>query len=134
DLVEHVMQPWAHLPILMIALTRPELLDRRPTWGGGKRNHTSIALEPLDDAACAELVRRLLPADSDEAVRRVVARAGGNPFYASELVCAVTGHAVDAADPASVERALAQLPDTVHADVLARLDLLPAVERWARPL
>jgi class 3 adenylate cyclase len=129
DLVEHVMQPWAQLPILMIALTRPELLDRRPTWGGGKRNYTSIALEPLDDTATAELVRRLLHSSVEEVVSRVVARAEGNPFYAGELVRAVMEQAVDVIDHAAVEHALAHLPDTVHAAVLARLDLLPADER-----
>jgi hypothetical protein len=67
-------------------------------------------------------------------VRRVVSRAGGNPFYASELVRAVVEQATDLADPLSVEQALARLPDTVHAAVLARLDLLPADERWALQL
>jgi class 3 adenylate cyclase len=134
DLVEHVMQPWASLPILMIALTRPELLDRRPTWGGGKRNYTSIALEPLPDDATAELVRRMLASHVDEVVRRVVARAAGNPFYAGELVRTVVERASDARDPLSVARALDHLPDTVHAAVLARLDLLPPDERHALQL
>ena len=129
DLVEHVMQPWAELPVFMIALTRPELLDRRPAWGGGKRNYISIALEPLGDNATSQLVRQLLETDSDEVVRRVVARAEGNPFYAGELVRAVMEQAVDATDQAAVEAALAHLPDTVHAAVLARLDLLPSKER-----
>jgi hypothetical protein len=134
DLVEHVMQPWASLPILMIALTRPELLDRRPTWGGGKRNHTSIALEPLADDATADLVRLMLASHVEEVVRRVVARAEGNPFYAGELVRALIERAADAGDPLAVDRALGALPDTVHAAVLARLDLLPADERHALQL
>ena len=133
DLVEHVMQPWAELPILMLALTRPELLDRRPTWGGGKRNYISLALEPLGGKATERLVRQLLGAGAgagaDGVVRRVVERAEGNPFYAGELVRAVQEQAIDHADPAAVEAALARLPDTVHAAVLARLDLLPAEER-----
>ena len=134
DLVEHVMQPWAELPILMIALTRPELLDRRPTWGGGKRNYISIALEPLGDKATSQLVRQLLASNSDEVVRRVVARAEGNPFYAGELVRAVMEQSVDSTNQVAVEVALAHLPDTVHAAVLARLDLLPAEERWTLQL
>jgi class 3 adenylate cyclase len=134
DLVEHVMQPWAQLPILMIALTRPELLDRRPTWGGGKRNYTSIALEPLGDAPTGELVRRLLQTDDDDVVRSVVERAEGNPFYAGELVRAVMEQAVDTLDRVALAHALAHLPDTVHAAVLARLDLLPPEEREALQL
>ncbi len=56
DLFEFVMQPRGELPLLMIALTRPELLDRRPAWGGGRRNYISISLEPLSDADTATLV------------------------------------------------------------------------------
>jgi len=46
DFVEHVAD-WAQGPILLVALARPELFDPRPAWGGGKRNATSIYLEPL---------------------------------------------------------------------------------------
>ena len=60
DLIEAILQPHADVPLLMIALARPELLDRRPTWGGGRRNAVSIALEPLADASIAELVADLL--------------------------------------------------------------------------
>jgi class 3 adenylate cyclase len=134
DLAEHVMQPWAELPILMIALTRPELLDRRPAWGGGKRNYISISLEPLGAKATSEIVRQLLGEDSHELVRRIVERAEGNPFYAGELVRMMMEQAIDLTDNAAVEHALAHLPDTVHATVLARLDLLPADERWALQL
>ena len=120
DLFEFVMQPRGDLPLLMIALTRPELLDRRPAWGGGRRNYVSIALEPLTDAETAMLVQRLLEGQSPELVDRVVRHAEGNPFFAGELVRAM------------VERPGAeQLPDTVQATVLARLDLLAPAERRA---
>jgi class 3 adenylate cyclase len=118
DLFEFVMQPRGELPLLMIALTRPELLDRRPAWGGGRRNYLSISLEPLSDRDMARLVEQLLDGRSAELVDRVVQHAAGNPFFAGELVRAVVerpeGH---------------QLPDTVQATVLARLDLLPPEER-----
>lgn len=118
DLFEFVMQPRGDLPLLMIALTRPELLDRRPAWGGGRRNYTSISLEPLSDRDTAQLVDQLLEGCSAELVDRVVRRAEGNPFFAGELVRSVA------------ERAGAdQLPDTVQATVLARLDLLAPEER-----
>jgi class 3 adenylate cyclase len=118
DLVEYLMQPRGEAQVLMIALTRPELLDRRPGWGGGRRNHLGLSLEPLDSAAIAELVRHLLDTDSPEVVRLVTERSEGNPFYAGELVRAL------------IERgSLERLPDTVQATVLARLDLLPAGER-----
>jgi class 3 adenylate cyclase len=118
DLFEFVMQPRGQLPLLMIALTRPELLDRRPAWGGGRRNYVSISLEPLSDRHTAELVEQLLEGRSPELVQRVVRHAEGNPFFAGELVRAV------------LERPAGdQLPDTVQATVLARLDLLAPEER-----
>jgi class 3 adenylate cyclase len=118
DLFEFVMQPRGELPLLMIALTRPELLDRRPAWGGGRRNYVSIALEPLSDADTARLVEQLLEGRSPDLADRVVRHAEGNPFFAGELVRAV------------LERpGVDQLPDTVQATVLARLDLLGPEER-----
>ena len=118
DLFEFVMQPRGELPLLMIALTRPELLDRRPAWGGGRRNYVSISLEPLNDRDTARLVEQLLEGRAPELVQRVVQRAEGNPFFAGELVRAV----IDM-------RTGEQLPDTVQTTVLARLDLLPPDER-----
>ena len=129
DLVEFVMQPRGDAPVLTIALTRPELLDRRPGWGGGRRNYTAIALEPMRDAEIASLVRHLLEASPSGVVEQVVARAEGNPFYAGELIRSIVERAGSLHDPAAVERALAALPDTVQATVLARLDSLPAEQR-----
>ncbi|MDQ6918490.1 MAG: AAA family ATPase [Candidatus Dormibacteraeota bacterium] len=123
DLFEYLMQPRGEAPILMLALTRPELLDRRPNWGGGRRNHLAVSLEPLSDSAVAELVGHLLETDSPELVTSVIERAEGNPFYAGELVrSAIEQGGVD------------KLPDTVQATVLARLDLLPGRERRALQL
>ncbi len=124
DLVEYVMQPRADAPILMIVLTRPELLDRRPNWGGGRRNHLALTLEPLTGGAVARLVEHLLESAHPEIVRRVVERSEGNPFYAGELVRSLIERTSSLTDVHAVENALANLPDTVQATVLARLDLL----------
>jgi len=129
DLVEFIMQPRGEVPVLMVALTRPELLERRPAWGGGRRNYVSLALDPLEDGAVAELVEHLLGRPSPEIVARVVARAEGNPFYAGEIVRSIIDRVPSLDDRAAVERTLITLPDTVQATVLARLDLLPADER-----
>lgn len=119
DLVEFVMQPRGSTAVLLIALTRPELLDRRPTWGGGKRNHLALSLEPLADDAVTQLAEHLLEAHEPAVIEKIVQRAEGNPFYAGELVRAFVerGGSLDA------------LPDTVQATVLARLDGLPEDER-----
>src|SRR3989440_1749239 len=118
DLAQFVMQPRGDAAVLMIVLARPELLDRRPNWGGGKLNHLAIALEPLASTAIADLVRHLLDTDAPDVVELVAERAEGNPFYAGELVRSYLEHG-------SLER----LPDTVQGTVLARLDLLPPDER-----
>ena len=129
DLVESLLQPRADVPLLMLVLTRPELLDRRPTWGGGRRNHVSIGLEPLDEGSLELLVNDLLEAPAPEIVRAVVARSDGNPFYAGEIVRSIVENAGRLDDPAAVAAAVAILPDTVQGTVLARLDLLDGAAR-----
>ncbi len=129
DLVEFVMQPRGDAPVVMIALARPELLDRRPAWGGGRRNSISLALEPLSDDAVARLVTHLLGGSVPQIADRVVARAEGNPFYAGEIVRSLMDRVPTLEDSTAIERALTVLPDTVQATVLARLDLLPPNER-----
>jgi class 3 adenylate cyclase len=124
DLVESMLQPRGDVPLLMIALARPELLDRRPSWGGGRRNGVSISLEPLPERAVAELVADLLDRPAPEIVAAVVARAEGNPFYAGEIVRSLVDRLGKKPDPDAVAGAIASLPDTVHATVLARLDAL----------
>ena len=130
DLIEFILQPRADSSILMLALARPELLERRPSWGGGRRNHLSIALEPLDPESIGDLVRGLLTGAVAELVPLVASRSEGNPFYAEEMVRALVERGVDLTDGASVAEAAAQLPDTVQATVLARMDSLdPAARR-----
>lgn len=131
DLVEFVMQPRGDAPILMLVLTRPELLDRRPNWGGGRRNHLALALEPLSDEAVRGIVSHLIESPRPDVVDRVVARAEGNPFYAGELVRALVDRLGHDASAQAIDQALASLPDTVQATVLARLDLLSPDERRA---
>ncbi len=114
----------------MIALARPELLDRRPGWGGGRRNAISIALEPLPSRAVASPRRATSSIDpAPEIVDAVVARAEGNPFYAGEIVRSLVDRLGPVPDPAAVAGAIAALPDTVHATVLARIDALEPVAR-----
>src|SRR2546421_2489639 len=118
DLAQFVMQPRGDASVLMLVLARPELLDRRPNWGGGRLNHLAIALEPLATNAIADLVRHLLDTDAPDVINLVAERSEGNPFYAGELVRSYLEHG-----------SLEKLPDTVQATVLARLDLLPPGER-----
>jgi class 3 adenylate cyclase/tetratricopeptide (TPR) repeat protein len=124
DLVDYVTHVRTQAPLLLIALSRPELLDRRPSWGGGRQNFTALALQPLTMTQTRELVAQVL-AGLPEAIReRVVEGSGGNPFFVLELVRGLTEQGF--AEAPTTPQAL---PDTVYAAVLARLDLLSARER-----
>jgi class 3 adenylate cyclase len=129
DLLESIAQPQADLPILVVALTRPELLERRPGWGRLGRNTLSLTLDPLSDAEIADLVHHLGEGMTPDVVEAVVERAEGNPFYAGELVRALLDRVGPDLAPERVRDALRRLPDTIQATVLARLDLLSATER-----
>ena len=129
DLVEFIVQPRGDAAVLMIALTRPELLDRRPAWGGGRRNYVALSLEALSDDSVAQLVRHVIGPTTPQIVQRVVARAEGNPFFAGEIVQSIRERVPSLSDVAAVEHALATLPDTIQATILARLDLLEPGER-----
>jgi class 3 adenylate cyclase/tetratricopeptide (TPR) repeat protein len=120
DLIEHLGQ-WVRGPLLILCLARDELLERRPGWGGGRRGTTSIFLEPLSPGETRDLISALLPADAaDDALVPVVAeRAGGNPFFAEEMVRLVSEEGSNGG----------QLPDTVQALLAARLDSLDPFER-----
>jgi class 3 adenylate cyclase/tetratricopeptide (TPR) repeat protein len=124
DLVEHVTTSRTATPLVMVALARPELHDRRPTWGGGRRNFTSLALEPLSADEARRLVGVLTETVPGRIADRIVERAGGNPFFVGELVRAYEDHRRAGTQDDDIV-----LPDTVHATVLARIDGLPATER-----
>src|SRR5438874_1100979 len=75
-------------PLLLLCAARPELLERRPGWGGGKRNYVTIGLEALSTVETDQLVQSLLPGDEmPEQLRRGITRkAEGNPFYVEEII------------------------------------------------
>lgn len=130
DLIEHVVQPASPVPLLVICLGRPELLQRHPSWGGGRRNTINLALEPLPGDDISRLLAHLLESEPPEALRRlIVERADGNPFFAEELVRSLLERGLDLSEPAAVDMALRMLPETVQATLLARIDMLAAEER-----
>ena len=135
ELIEYIADLARDVPILLACMARPELLDDRPGWAGGKLNATSILLEPLNAEECGRLVTNLLADDSvDPVVReRIAAAAEGHPLYAEEI----TGLMVDEGRLVLKEGRwtptgdLADLPvpPTISALLAARLDQLPASER-----
>jgi class 3 adenylate cyclase/tetratricopeptide (TPR) repeat protein len=124
DLVEQVTVSRMSTPLVMFALARPELLDRKRAWGGGRRNFTSLGLEPLSDSETRALVDAMTRGVPEHIAARIAERSGGNPFFAGELVRAYDERRREGASDAEIV-----LPDTVHATVLSRIDKLPADER-----
>ena len=118
DLVEHVADLSRDAPILLLCLARPELLDRRAGWGGGKWNATTALLEPLDAAETDRLLDALGGAEGDLR-RRIAAAAEGNPLYLEEMVALVRE-----SGPGDVA-----VPPTIQALLAARLDQLEPGER-----
>jgi class 3 adenylate cyclase/tetratricopeptide (TPR) repeat protein len=86
DFVDHLMEWSRNVPIYVVTLSRPELLERRPDWGAAKRSFTSIFLEPLSVVAMRELLAGLVPGLPATAVSAIVNRADGMPLYAVETV------------------------------------------------
>jgi class 3 adenylate cyclase len=121
DLIEMLAARVRDVPLLLVALARPELLTERPTWGGGLPAYTALQLDRLSEGDAQDLAELLLgragaSPDQADAVART---AEGNPLFIEELAASV------------VERSTvdAGLPTSVRAIVAARLDALPPTER-----
>jgi class 3 adenylate cyclase/tetratricopeptide (TPR) repeat protein len=125
DLIEHVADFSRDAPILLLCMARPELLDRRQSWGGGKLNATNVLLEPLGTDEAAELLATLLPAEVEDKLRvRILDAAGGNPLFVEEMV-AMVGELKDG----NSELGEITVPPTIQALLAARLDQLDPHER-----
>ena len=79
--------PWSSgYPIYVVTLARPELLERRPDWGAGRRNFVGLALQPLPELAMRQLLLGLVPGLPEAALKAILDRADGVPLYAVETV------------------------------------------------
>jgi len=124
DLVELLAARLRDLPILLLALARPELLDVRPGWGGGLPAYTALPLDQLKESEARELAAQLL-ASSAEGGRAqqaaLLAETGeGNPLFIEQLAATLAETSAGKDSP---------LPTTIRGIVAARLDALPAAER-----
>ena len=133
DFVEHLLEWSRNHPIFVVTLARPELLERRETWGAGHRHFTSLYLEPLSGAAMEELLTGLVPGLPESLRRQILERAEGVPLYAVETVRMLLDRGLLVADGASYRVAgeieSLEVPETLHALVAARLDGLQPDER-----
>ena len=133
DFVDHLLAWSKGAPILLITLARPELLDKRPDWGAGKRNFHSMVLEALEPAEMRDLITGLVPGLPASAVRAIVERADGIPLYAVETVrmLVANGHLLAEAGgylPVGDLSSLA-VPESLTGLIASRLDALDAPER-----
>jgi class 3 adenylate cyclase/tetratricopeptide (TPR) repeat protein len=122
DFVDELVDWLTDVPLLVVGTARPELLVRRPGWGGGKLNSTTLALPPLTDEQTSLLLAQLLdrPVIAAESQQVLLERAGGNPLYAEQFA------------ELYLERGSAEdlpLPETLQGLIAARLDGLPANEK-----
>ena len=137
DLIEHITDWSREAPILVLCLARPELLDERSGWGGGKFNATTISLEPLSDDECGDLIGNLLgrAALPEEARDRILAAAEGTPLFVEEMLSMLIddGSLARDGDRWVATGALVDLrvPPTIQALLAARLDQLSSDERAA---
>jgi class 3 adenylate cyclase/tetratricopeptide (TPR) repeat protein len=134
DFIDHLLEWSRDRPISLISLARPELLDRRSDWGAGRRNFTSLVLEPLDSDSMRELLAGLVPGLPGPVVERVVDRAEGIPLYAVETVRMLLSEGHVAIDDGGVYRPTVDLselsvPASLHALIASRLDALEPDER-----
>jgi predicted ATPase/class 3 adenylate cyclase len=135
DLIDHVVDWSREAPILFLAIARPELLDARPHWSGGKHNATTILLEPLGSADATELIANLV--DDAELAKTVQRRIGdtaeGNPLFVEELVAMLVDQGVlrreNGGWRAADELHTVSVPPSISALVAARLDHLEPLER-----
>jgi len=123
ELIEHLATWVREAPLLLVSLARPELLDVRPGWGGGRMRAASIELEPLREDEAEELID-LLSADtklSAEARRELREKTEGNPLFVEETM-RMLREVGDGYLPA-------RIPDTIQALIAARIDQLPPSEK-----
>ena len=122
DFLEYLTAFSAEAPILLVCLSRPELVDERPSWTVPRENVLLVPVGPLADGESTELVGHLLHSRGLESgeLTRVLEAADGNPLFLEQLLALNAELGVD--DPLVV-------PPTINALLAARLDQLGDSER-----
>jgi class 3 adenylate cyclase/tetratricopeptide (TPR) repeat protein len=115
ELIEHLVTWVREAPLLVITLARPELLDVRPGWGGGRVRATSIELEPLGPSESEELIDALGGTLDPSQRQAVLAKTEGNPLFVEETVRMLAEEGSEG---------IGRIPDTLQALIAARIDRL----------
>jgi class 3 adenylate cyclase/tetratricopeptide (TPR) repeat protein len=121
EVIEHLAAWVRTAPLLLVCLARPELLDVRPGWGGGRLRTVTLELESLPHEEGATLVRELAAeVDVPVDVEAVLEKAEGNPLFVEETIRALAERADGRQE---------RIPDTLQALIAARIDRLPPTSR-----
>lgn len=134
DFIDFVAD-WALGGMLVVTLARPELLDHRPTWGGGKRNYAAIYIDPLGSEESSEMVTGLLGENlPDDIIRLVTEHAEGNPLYTEEIVrMLIERRLLSGSEEEGWHLSAAiqdiKVPRSIHSLIAARLDGLATDEK-----
>jgi hypothetical protein len=133
DFIESLLEWSRGKPLLIVTLARPELTERRPTWGLGQREFTSLYLQPLPTAVMTDLVRGIAPGLPPDVATRIADQSEGIPLYAVELFRMLLdrGDLASGPDGFRVTGPISEIhaPHTLQALISARLDALPVEER-----
>jgi class 3 adenylate cyclase/tetratricopeptide (TPR) repeat protein len=133
DFIDYLLEWSRDHPLFILTLARPEIAERRPDWGAGPRNSTSLFLEPLSDGAMDLLVRGYVPGLPEDVRTEIRKRAEGVPLYAVETVRMLLDRGVvervgdEYRLVGSIDRF--EVPESLHALISARLDGLSPDER-----
>jgi class 3 adenylate cyclase/tetratricopeptide (TPR) repeat protein len=133
DFIEHLMEWSRGHRIFVMTVARPDFIERRPEWGGVRRNLTPLFLEPLNDDAMDELLRDAVPGLPQEVMQRIRERAEGVPLYAVETIRMLLDRGVLSRSDGRFTTTAAidtlEVPETLQALIAARLDGLSSDER-----
>ena len=121
ELIEHLAERVKDAPLLIVCLARPELLDIRPGWGGGRLRAAAIELEPLAPEESEELLDALLADHELSAAERrtLLEKTEGNPLFVEETTRMLLEGGTSSQ----------RIPDTLQAIIAARIDRLPRNEK-----
>jgi class 3 adenylate cyclase/tetratricopeptide (TPR) repeat protein len=133
DFIEYLLEWSRDFPVFVLTLARPDLIEQHQTWGAGKRNFTSLFLEPLSPGAMEALLSGLVPGLPEDVKQQILGRAEGVPLYAVETVRMLLdrGALVQEGNGYRLAETVGDLevPETLHALIAARLDGLTPQER-----
>ncbi len=133
DFIEHLLEWSKNKPLFVVALTRPELYERKPGWGTGHRLATQMPLEPLTEKAMRQLLAGLAPGLPEQAVVAILNRADGIPLYAVETIRMLVADGRlslrDGAYTPTGELGELAVPETLRSLIASRLDALDPTDR-----